>query len=106
MGGRPQELHLGAEGAHRGQGVRLCSDKRLGCPLLLVGGFDWLVCITSWAARVVNSMMLKTSGVQLGELAEWGALLAGWGAYPERAAPFSLALPGPGPISGHFHNSR
>lgn len=73
------------QGSQQGCGLQASEEKRVGCPLILGGGCDWLIWIMYWVGRVVNPIRLKTRWGQLGELAKWGAFPAGWGAYLERA---------------------
>lgn len=64
-------------------GCRLHSNKRVRCPLVPVGGCDWLVWIILCAGWEVKPVSWGLGGVQLvqltGQLAGWGASPADWG---------------------------
>lgn len=96
---RPHEGCTGSRMKQLGAvGDKICSNKRLGCPLVPAGRCAWLVWIISQASQEVKPIRLGTRwnvARLMRELAWLGSFLIGWDARLVRAGNSQINLWGP-----------
>lgn len=92
--GHTQELSEPAETV----GDRLCSNRRMKDPFILMGGHNWLIWITSQASRQMKLVRLNRWSVAVWlvrELGGWGTFPTGGGVYLVKVSSFMVRPLGP-----------